>query len=312
MDPLKNSHTDMPYEFWLNKFLPISFHPYIQLLRLDRPTGLWLCIFPALWSLLLSDIQDIFMLLYLTIFILIGGFLARSLGCVLNDLVDHKTDAQVQRTQERPLADGRISIVSALLVAMCLSALAILLILCLPYHTQLIVTGTVFMIVLYPFMKYFFSLPQIWLGLTFNMGVFIAWNMPLYPSISWEPYFLYLLCVLWTFGYDTIYAFQDQQDDEKLSIHSSARTLQEHGRSLILFAYSLFLGGLFFLAYIKQYHTLFFIFLGLAGILLLWQMITLKENSPHNCLARFKSNQYVGAMICIAFICQKILDIVTV
>ena len=201
--------------------LPPRLRPFASLMRLDRPIGSWLLYWPCAWSAALAGVGgrwDLFLWLGL------GAFAMRSAGCVYNDIVDHDLDRSVERTRLRPIASGRVTLISAwfLIVGLCLLGLVVLL--------QLNVTAAVIALVsiapvaAYPFMKRITWWPQAWLGLVFSWGALVGWPA-VTGSLAWTTFLLWFGSIAWVIGYDTLYAIQDIEDDALVGVKSSARRL---------------------------------------------------------------------------------------
>ena len=185
---------------------------YLELIRFYNPIGFWLLLWPGLWGLFLSDNFNIS---NFTIVIL-GSFLTRSLGCAINDLSDMKFDKNVERTKDRPLANNSLSVIEALLFIILLSACSLLLLSLTNIFTiKLVGLIAVPMIIIYPLMKRFIAVPQIFLGATFGLSLPISYSIA-EGTISLEVLFLYFGCVFWIIAYDTYYALCDLDDDRKL------------------------------------------------------------------------------------------------
>jgi 4-hydroxybenzoate polyprenyltransferase len=201
--------------------LPPRLRPFASLMRLDRPIGSWLLYWPCAWSVALAGVGsrwDLFMWLGL------GAFAMRSAGCVYNDIVDRALDAKVERTRLRPLASGRVTLISAwlLVAALCLIGLVVLL--------QLNLTAAIVSLVsiapvaAYPFMKRITWWPQAWLGIVFSWGALVGWPA-VTDSLALTTFLLWFGSIAWVVGYDTLYAIQDIEDDALVGVKSSARRL---------------------------------------------------------------------------------------
>jgi 4-hydroxybenzoate polyprenyltransferase len=201
--------------------LPPRLRPFASLMRLDRPIGSWLLYWPCAWSVALAGVGsrwDLFMWLGL------GAFAMRSAGCVYNDIVDRALDAKVERTRLRPLASGRVTLISAwlLVAALCLIGLVVLL--------QLNLTAAIVSLVsiapvaAYPFMKRITWWPQAWLGIVFSWGALVGWPA-VTDSLAPTTFLLWFGSIAWVVGYDTLYAIQDIEDDALVGVKSSARRL---------------------------------------------------------------------------------------
>lgn len=200
----------------------MTLHPLLVLMRLDKPIGIWLLFFPAGWAVALAAAPGT--LLPLLAAMLLGSALTRAAGCIMNDLTDRRLDAQVERTRTRPLASGAVSPRQALALLALLLVLALSLALSLPRAVLALALVAVPMIAAYPWMKRLTWWPQLFLGLTFNLSALAGWLATGQP-LSAAAFTLYAASILWTLGYDTIYAIQDMADDATVGIRSSARAL---------------------------------------------------------------------------------------
>jgi len=271
--------------------MPKIFSTIVELLRLDKPVGYLLVFFPALFGLFLAYEEPID--LYYIPVLFVGSVLARSSGCVINDFFDRDFDRQVLRTKNRPLANNTISTQLALII---LGLLLLLTMWTLLYFTIIpIIIGIIAfcMIVIYPLMKRFTYFPQVFLGLTFNLGCLISYA-EIKDDISVGAFLMYIACGFWTFGYDSIYAFMDIKDDKSIGVKSSAIFLKDKNYKLfILCAYIIFM-VLYVVANLSTNNYLGLIGGAIALFVLFWQVKSLDVTDPANCLIRFKSNVYVG------------------
>ncbi len=195
---------------------------YLALMRLNKPIGIWLLFFPAAWGVLLSPAPlDPSLLLAM----LLGAVLTRSAGCILNDLTDRTLDAGVARTRRRPLAAGTVPVLHATILLGVLGALALALAASLPRGVLAVALLAVPMIAAYPWMKRITWWPQLFLGLTFNLGAIIGW-LATGASFALPPLLLYFAAVAWTLGYDTLYALQDMDDDRRAGMRSTALLME--------------------------------------------------------------------------------------
>jgi 4-hydroxybenzoate polyprenyltransferase len=237
----------------------------------------------------------------------VGSVLARSSGCVINDFFDRDFDRQVLRTKNRPLANNTISTELALII---LGLLLILTMWTLLYFTIIpIIIGIIAfcMIVIYPLMKRFTYFPQVFLGLTFNLGCLISYA-EIKDDISVGAFLMYIACGFWTFGYDSIYAFMDIKDDKSIGVKSSAIFLKDKNYKLfILCAYIIFM-VLYVVANLSTNNYLGLIGGAIALFVLFWQVKSLDVTDPANCLIRFKSNVYVGFIMAFSMLLGCILN----
>jgi 4-hydroxybenzoate polyprenyltransferase len=286
---------DAPPGNWADRFAPAAWQPYLRLMRFDRPIGAWLLLFPCWWGQALAELalgRPYPSPFYLALFF-VGAFLMRGAGCTYNDIVDRNYDASVARTAARPIPSGQVSVSEAwmFLAVLCLAGFAILIQLNL--FTIVLGAASLVLIAVYPFAKRFTNWPQLVLGLTFKWGALVGWAA-VTGSLSLAPVVLYAGSVLWTIGYDTIYAHQDKDDDQAIGLKSTAlRFGAATPRWLTAFyAGAILLWGI--AGALAGAHIAFFLALGLAAVQLARQVSTLDIGDARNCLARFKSNQLVG------------------
>lgn len=285
--------------------MPKIFSTIVELLRLDKPVGYLLVFFPALFGLFLAYEEPID--LYYIPVLFVESVLARSSGCVINDFFDRDFDRQVLRTKNRPLANNTISTELALII---LGLLLLLTMWILLYFTIIpIIIGIIAfcMIVIYPLMKRFTYFPQVFLGLTFNLGCLISYA-EIKDDISVGALLMYIACGFWTFGYDSIYAFMDIKDDKSIGVKSSAIFLKDKNYKLfILCAYIIFM-VLYVVANLSTNNYLGLIGGTIALFVLFWQVKSLDVTDPANCLIRFKSNVYVGFIMAFSMLLGCILN----
>jgi len=290
---------------WVDRYAPAATRPYLKLMRADRPVGTWLLLWPCFWSITLAaplgegwpGLRHLYLpeLGTLLLFAL-GAFVMRGAGCTINDIIDHKYDAQVARTRSRPIPSGAVSLKQAwiFLVALCLTGLIVLL----QFNLFTIVLGAASLVLvgLYPFAKRFTYWPQAMLGLTFNWGALLGWAA-VTGSLSWPPVLLYLGCICWTIGYDTIYAHQDKDDDAPLGLKSTALMFGEKTKVWLVVFYGLAL-VLFALAGASAaIGWVYYLGLGIGGWHLMRQISRTRIDNPARCLAVFKSNRDFGAIL---------------
>lgn len=266
---------------------------YRDIMRLGSPTGYLLLFFPCVFGLAFA-IKSFGDLLYVPIFF-VGSILMRSAGCVINDLFDQEFDAKVERTRSRPLVTGAISRKEAITLVFLLLSVSFLILLTLSKLAIIISIISLLFVVAYPLMKRITFWPQIFLGITFNIGVLVGYTT-LANSLSYTIVLVYLACILWTTGYDTIYAFMDLKDDQLIGVKSSALFLYEKNYKIYLFLFYFLFNIMMYFAAISSggYSNILMITTISVVSILLWQIITLEITSQHNCLVRFKSNIYVG------------------
>jgi 4-hydroxybenzoate polyprenyltransferase len=282
----------------------MTISPYIALMRLDKPIGIWLLFFPAAWGAALAAPVGDSSSLMLTL--LLGAALTRAAGCILNDLTDRKLDAEVERTKHRPLASGAVNPWQAILLLIVLLIAALALALSLPAQVFLLALLALPMIALYPWMKRLTWWPQLFLGLTFNLSALFGWLAADAP-LTLAAFTLYAACVFWTLGYDTIYAVQDMADDETAGIRSSARRLGiDRIRWFVAGCYGLMLALLAITGALLHISIFYYFGLALMATQLLWQIRQL-PCAPARAGALFKSNQWAGLILLITLLVSRLV-----
>jgi 4-hydroxybenzoate polyprenyltransferase len=286
--------TDIFRGDWVDYWLPRRARPYARLMRLDRPIGTWLLLFPCWWSLALA-VEGWRDLIYFVLFGL-GALVMRGAGCTWNDITDREFDAQVARTRTRPLPSGQVSLFQAFvfLAALLLVGLGILL----TFNLFAIGLGALSLVVLfvYPLLKRVTYWPQIGLGLAFNWGALLGWAA-IKGSLGLAPALLYLAGIAWTLGYDTIYAHQDKEDDALIGVKSTAL---KFGAGSKPWLYGFYATALLLLAGVGHVLGLAWPYqlgLALGAMQLFWQVSTLDLDDPDDCLVKFKSNRLFAWLV---------------
>ena len=271
---------------------------FIELTRLNKPIGFMLLFWPCSWSLSFaykSNLDTYLFLNYLILFFL-GSVLMRSAGCIINDIVDKDYDKKVKRTNQRPLATGKISIYLSSFYAVCLCGLAFIILIQFNFLTIVLGMGSMVFAFTYPFMKRITYWPQLFLGITFNWGIIMAWAA-MNNTISFEIIILYISAIFRTLGYDTIYGAQDMSDDEIIGIKSTSIKFKQNLRLFILVAYIITILNLTFLFYDMIGWNIFSIFLICFFLSLILQVHKFDKSNPKKCLQIFKSNNYSGLFL---------------
>lgn len=267
---------------------------YERLMRLDKPIGILLLLWPTLWALWLASrgIPDwITLLIFVT-----GAVLMRSAGCVMNDIADRKYDGLVERTKNRPLATGEVNIKEAYCLAAGLALMAFCLVVLFNKTTILLSFAALFLAATYPLTKRFLAIPQAYLGVAFGFGIpmaFAAVNDYI-PLLAW---ILLAANVFWAIAYDTEYAMVDRDDDIKIGIKSSAIFFGKHDVVAVMICYAIMLGLLLYVGKFIGYGKFYFIGLGVALGLVLWQYQLIKERVKVNCFKAFLHNNWIGFVI---------------
>ncbi|WP_075290012.1 4-hydroxybenzoate octaprenyltransferase [Pararhizobium arenae] len=294
---------DAPSNNWVYRVLPRALWPYAQLARWDRPIGWQLLMWPCFWAAGLAANTAASLgsfsfgrfAFHLFLFF-VGAVAMRGAGCTYNDLVDHDIDMEVLRTRSRPLPSGRVSRLQAkiFLVAQALVGLVVLL----QFNGFSIGLGifSLAIVAIYPFAKRFTDWPQFFLGLAFSWGALMGWAAE-FGGISVAAVLLYLGAVAWTIGYDTIYAYQDREDDELIGVRSTARRFGDHPRPWLVGLYGI--TTLLILLAFMAAGAGFVAYLALlaAAVLLVYQILVLDIHDAGQCLALFKFNNIVGLII---------------
>jgi len=267
---------------------------YEKLMRLDKPIGILLLLWPTLWGLWLSSAgHPNWMIVWIFI---MGTVLMRSAGCVINDYADRDIDPHVERTKNRPLAAGLVSRKEALLLAAVLALLAFTLILPLNSLTLKLSVAAVLLAASYPFTKRFFALPQAYLGIAFGFGIPMAYaaQTAYVPSIAWV---LLVANVFWAIAYDTQYAMVDREDDRKIGIKTSALTFGKYDVAAVMLCYAIFLAILLWVGRSLHLHWPFYAGLAVAAGLMVYHYALIKSREPARCFKAFLHNNWVGAAI---------------
>jgi 4-hydroxybenzoate polyprenyltransferase len=267
---------------------------YIALTRLNKPIGSFLLLWPTLWGLWIAA-QGIPSLHLLVVFVL-GTFLTRSAGCVMNDFADRSFDGHVERTRERPLATGVISNKEALLVALTMLLLAFLLVLSTNRLTVLLSLFAIPIAVIYPFMKRYTYLPQFFLGIAFSWGIPMAFAAQTgsVPNIAW---LIFIANLLWTVVFDTIYAMVDREHDLKVGIKSTAILFDDADKTIIGIIQVMVLIVLFIIGNQLKLGWVYNAFLGMAAGFSVYQQLQIKDRVPAKCFQAFLNNNWFGATV---------------
>ena len=223
---------------WLLRFAPPAAVPYLQLARLDRPIGYWLLVLPCWWSSALASLATYrpLSLWHFALF-LVGAVVMRGAGSTYNDIVDRHLDAQVERTRHRPVASGRVSVAAARVFLVAQALTGFLVVVQFNVFTILLGVGSLAIVAAYPFAKRVTSWPQLVLGFAFAWGGLVGWAA-LTGGLAAPAFAIYAAAILWTIGYDTIYAIQDARDDAAAGIRSTARLFGSHLRLAVALLYA--------------------------------------------------------------------------
>ena len=280
---------------------------FIDLTRLNKPIGYMLLFWPCSWGLAYSYIynQNTNLFIYFLILFFFGSVLMRSAGCIFNDIVDKDFDKLVNRTKNRPIALGKISIKKSLLYVLVLCFLAFLILI--QFNTKTIILGMSSMLLAfaYPFMKRITYWPQLFLGLTFNWGIIMAWSA-MNNNISNEIILFYLSAIFWTLGYDTIYGSQDMSDDEIIGLKSTAIKFKKNLKLFVAVSYLISSSIIIYLFNESIGVNIFSMLVTLFILSLVYQVFNFTKENPKTCLKMFKFNNISGFILFLALISQNI------
>ncbi|MBW5802415.1 4-hydroxybenzoate octaprenyltransferase [Coxiella endosymbiont of Ornithodoros amblus] len=267
---------------------------YLRLMRFDKPVGIFLLLWPTLWAVWIAAKGA--PSFKITVIFIAGSVVMRAAGCIVNDFADRHLDKHVQRTQMRPLASGSVSVTEAMLLFAVLSLIAFTLVLLLNRLTvELAVIGTLLVLV-YPFLKRFTHLPQLWLGVAFS------WSIPMVfaatvghvPAVAW---LLFFTAVLWPIVYDTQYAMIDREDDIKIGIKSTAILFGRYDRLMIGLLQGIVLLTFGFLGCYLRFNYWFYLGWLVALGLMCYQQFLIRHRKPLGCFTAFWNNHWVGFFI---------------
>ena len=281
---------------------------FIELTRLKKPIGFMLLFWPCAWGLTLAydfsnNLNNYFF--YLLLFFL-GSVLMRSAGCIVNDIFDKEFDKKVVRTKNRPIASGKISVKLALIYSGVLCLIAFVVLINFNFFTIVIALASMPLAFTYPLMKRITYWPQLFLGITFNYGLLLGWTS-INEEISLIPIIFYFGAIFWTLGYDTIYGFQDIEDDEIIGVKSTSIKFKKSPIVFLSLCYSIFLTMLILNGYLSGFKYLYFMSLGLIAVqMYFFQLKKFNSKDPLICLKIFKSNNFLGALILILIFIGKI------
>lgn len=273
---------------------------YEKLMRLDKPIGALLLLWPALWALWLAKygIPDLDIL----VIFVVGVVLTRSAGCIINDLADRQFDPHVERTRDRPLAAGLVSPAEALRLAGVLLLLAFVLVLLLKSGLAVILSCIALgIMIVYPFLKRFFVFPQAWLGIAFGFSIPMAYAAQ-YGKLVMVTWVLLAANIFWAIAYDTEYAMVDRDDDVKLGLKSSAILLGRHDVAGVMAAHGLFLATMIFVGYTQYLGILYYAALAVAAWLVYRQYRLIRDRTREGCFKAFLDNNWVGLVIWVGIV----------
>lgn len=272
---------------------------YGQLMRLDKPIGTLLLLWPTLWGLWIAG-EGQPAAKNVVIFVA-GVFIMRSAGCIINDIADRDIDKHVARTQQRPLTSGRVSLKEAIGLFIGFCFIALLLVLNLNLKTILLSLIGAALAACYPFMKRITHLPQVFLGVAFAWGIPMAFAAEInsLPAICW---WLMLANIFWVIAYDTMYAMADKQDDLKIGVKSTAILFGNNDRTMILACQLVVFGLLIYIGRVLELNQYYYLLLALSGIFAIFQALLYFTRQPQKCFRAFLNNAWLGGFVFLGFV----------
>ena len=267
---------------------------YLVLMRLNKPIGIYLLMWPMLWAFLISASGHP-NLFYLLLF-MIGVVLTRSAGCVINDFLDKDIDAQVERTRERLLVSGKVSSSEAVLLFIALISLCILLLLMIGADILIYALISFCLLIIYPISKRLIKIPQLILGIAFGSSIPMVYMVQV-GEVNASCILLYLATISWAVSYDTYYAIADKLDDLKIGNKSSAILFGENDINIPYWLQMLTISLMIFVGLINNLNLYFYLALLIAILLCLYQKILVRNRKPYQCIAAFENNNYFGLII---------------
>ena len=278
---------------------------YGKLMRIDKPIGVWLLLWPTLWALWIAGEgapdQGLFV-----VFVL-GVFIMRSAGCVLNDFADRKIDPYVERTRSRPLATGAVAPLEALTLFAALSLIAIGLASMLNKQAQLLAVVGAVLTVVYPFIKRYLSIPQFVLGAAFGWAIPMAFAAQTggTPELAW---LLFGIAVVWAVIYDTFYAMVDRKDDVKIGVKSTAVLFGEVDLFVIAGLQLLMILGLVFVGFRAELGLWYYLSVVVAAGMMAWHLGLARDRQPPGCFKAFLKKHLIGMVIFIGIVLHYTFD----
>ncbi|MGL4729929.1 MAG: 4-hydroxybenzoate octaprenyltransferase [Bosea sp. (in: a-proteobacteria)] len=300
---------------WIDRRVPASLRPCLRLARIDRPIGWWLLLLPCWWSTGLAAIAlaekgavPWLTLIWHAILLLIGAVVMRGAGSTFNDIIDRDLDAKVARTRHRPLPSGQISPKAAALFMVVQALLGFVVLIQFNWFTIWLGLASLVIVAIYPFMKRVTNLPQLVLGLAFSWGALVGWSA-VFGSLGAPALLAYLAAILWTIGYDTIYALQDIVDDETAGIKSSARLFGSQTGLAISLLYAGAALSIALAAFTAGGGWIALVAVIAFGLHLAWQARQANGAKPELALKLFRSNRDAGLMLSAGFALDAVVKV---
>lgn len=276
-------------------------HAYARLVRLDKPIGSLLLMWPTLWALWLASAGRPDPML--VVIFMVGTVLMRSAGCAVNDWADRDFDGHVERTAKRPIVSGEVSPKEAIVVAVVLALMALLIALPLPTLSLLMTIPAAILAGTYPFFKRFFAIPQAYLGIAFGFGIPMAYAAIVgeVPAIAW---WLLVANVLWTIAYDTEYAMVDRNDDIRIGIKTSALTFGRFDVAIIMLCYAIALAILVVVGMVHHLGMIYYGGLVVAGLIAVYHYFLIRTRERAKCFKAFLHNNWFGLAVFVGILGQ--------
>ena len=281
----------------------IKTNPYARLIRMDKLAGRLLLVLPIWWAVILATESFFAGIIYFIVFGF-GAFLMSWIGCIINDIVDKDFDKNVQRCKNRPLASGELSVKQAIKFLIALLTIALIYVLRFSPEVQKICFVAGLMIIAYPFMKRWTHYAQIFLGIVFNLGIIITW-FAIDSTPNMIPILLYLMAILWTVAYDTVYGFQDIADDKKQNLRSTAILLGADANETIKKLFQMVIVGISVIGLSAKLNLGFYFIMAITAYYMYSKLKELDIQDPKHCGNFFNANVNMGFMILVAFFIGK-------
>ncbi|MCU7940353.1 MAG: 4-hydroxybenzoate octaprenyltransferase [gamma proteobacterium symbiont of Bathyaustriella thionipta] len=269
-------------------------HQYYLLMRMDRPIGTWLLLWPTFWALWIAA-EGIPPLSIMLIFAL-GVFVMRSAGCVINDYADRNIDKHIERTRNRPITSGKVTPREALGLFFVCIIIAFILVLFLNLYTILLSIIALALAAIYPFMKRYTHYPQIVLGMAFSWAIPMGFAAQLgsIPVVAWT---LYGVTILWIVSYDTMYAMADREEDLKIGVKSTAIIFADNDKLMIALLQIAFTVGMFYIAWQVQAGLFFYLGILVSILFSIYQQYLIRHSDKKHCFQAFLNNHWLGMVI---------------
>ena len=283
------------------------FNLFIELIRIKKPIGFMLLFWPCTWGLTLAfdfntELNKFFFYLILFFF---GSILMRSAGCIINDIADKDFDKRVQRTKNRPIASNKVSVKLGFIYAAVLCIFAFFVLIQFNTFTIILALGSMPLAFSYPLMKRYTYWPQLFLGITFNYGIILGWSS-VNGSLDLIVFLLYVAAIFWTLGYDTIYGYQDIEDDEIIGVKSTSIKFKSNPKLFLSFCYLIFVSIIIYLNLKMQFNIFSNLILIIILFLLFNQIYKFNLKDKNRALVLFKRNNILGFMVFLNILIGKI------